>query len=204
MSAEAMPGLISNSDVKPKRKRGGARPGAGRRKNPPMEHREKVVEEIRAEIKSETPSGPQPEEPGFGFGSFDSNESQSQQQNQTQTPPPPPQFEIPDAVLKPVVQFPFTFMRNRTGYQGFGMDAQTENQSVELLKIVINQYMPNIDSKHLPAIMLSWTICSTLYMQNEEYKKSKGTTPPPNSNVNQKPADEFKVSGLEIVESFNA
>lgn len=199
-----MPGLISTSDVKAKRSRGGARPGAGRKKNPPMEHREKIVEEIRAEIKSASPSGPQPEDTGFDFGSFESNENQSQQQNQTQTPPTPPAFDIPDAVLKPVVQFPFTFMRNRTGFEGFGMDAQTENQSVELLKIVINQYMPNVDSKHLPAIMLSWTICSTLYMQNEEYKKSKKGTPPTSPAGNQKTPDEFKVGGLEIVDTFNA
>ena len=84
-----------------------------------------------------------------------------------------PEMEIPAAALIPVVQFPFTMLRSYTGFSGFNLPDDQAREMTPLLNAVINQYLPRVDPKHVPAMLLAGTYCTILLKQTVEFQEWK-------------------------------
>jgi hypothetical protein len=100
-------------------------------------------------------------------------------QNSAGATPPPNDFaddgpmkadDIPDVALAAVLKAPFDILRARTGFDGYRLDDKTANDLTPLLKSILEIYLPNVPSKHMPAIILAGTLGSILYKQYGEHQ----------------------------------
>lgn len=107
-----------------------------------------------------------------------------------------PGLEIPTAMLKPVLKFPFDMLRARTGFDGYNLPDEVAEEMAPLLDQILKQYFPQIESKHTPAVMLCGTLAMFLFNQSLEFQKwkrdqaekQKRATPAP-----EKPAGGFSI-----------
>lgn len=84
-----------------------------------------------------------------------------------------PGLEIPTAMLKPVLKFPFDMLRARTGFEGYNLPDEVAEEMAPLLDQVLKQYFPQIESRHTPAVMLCGTLAMFLFQQSMEFQKWK-------------------------------
>jgi hypothetical protein len=82
-----------------------------------------------------------------------------------------PAMEVPIEALTSVLKMPFNLLRARTKFPGFKLDDATARECAPLLNQMINQYLPNIDPVHAPAIMLAATLCTILFSQATAYSE---------------------------------
>jgi hypothetical protein len=78
--------------------------------------------------------------------------------------------DIPDAALVQVLKAPFDILRASTGFDGYKLDDETAKDLTPLLKTVLEIYLPNVPSKHMPAIILAGTLGTILYRQYGEHQ----------------------------------
>lgn len=85
-----------------------------------------------------------------------------------------PDVQIPKEMLVLFLKAPFNMARMRTGFEGFILPDEIADQCAPLLNQVIDQYLPNaMNSPHLPAIMLVYTLGSVGFMQFQAYEEWK-------------------------------
>jgi hypothetical protein len=78
--------------------------------------------------------------------------------------------DIPDVALSAVLKAPFDILRAKTGFDGYRLDDKTASELTPLLKSILEIYLPNVPSKHMPAIILAGTLGSILYKQYGEHQ----------------------------------
>jgi hypothetical protein len=109
------------------------------------------------------------------------------EQNANGAPPPPgPEpfaddgamkaDDIPDVAIAAVLKAPFDILRVKTGFDGYRLDDETAKGLTPLLKSILEIYLPNVPSKHMPAIVLAGTLGSILYKQYGEHQNFMRTT----------------------------
>ena len=61
-------------------------------------------------------------------------------------------------------------LRSTTGFDGYKLDEETAKELSPLLKTVLEIYLPNVPSKHAPAIILAGTLGTIIFKQYGEHQ----------------------------------
>jgi len=85
--------------------------------------------------------------------------------------------DIPDTALAAILDVPFMVARAKTGYLGFRLDEKQNAELTPLLKMVLEIYLPNVPSKHAPAIILAATMGTIMLKQFGDYQASVNAKP---------------------------
>ncbi len=85
--------------------------------------------------------------------------------------------DIPDTALAAILDVPFMVARAKTGYLGFRLDEKQNAELTPRLKMVLEIYLPNVPSKHAPAIILAATMGTIMLKQFGDYQASVNAKP---------------------------